>query len=266
MYVGYARRVSVPSTRQSDGLPTRLTQTLLSPRCRLAALLVLLCAAGISMLVYEPQQYVTEGMPAHLSGGLAGVLFTVAYGLCTAAFVPRPVLNVAAGALFGTQAGTVAAVVGTVIGSGLAFGLGRVLGQDALRPLLRARWLTAADRQLSRHGFRSMLFIRLLPGVPFAASNYGAAVSRMGWTAFLTATAVGVVPNTAAYVVAGSHATAPTSPVFLAAFGFIALSGLGGAVLAWRKRALLRGGAPAEPRTAVRETRDTARAERVSRL
>jgi uncharacterized membrane protein YdjX (TVP38/TMEM64 family) len=205
---------------------------------------VLLSAAAISVVVYEPQQYVTGGLPAHLSGGLAGVLFTVSYGLCTAAFVPRPVLNVAAGALFGTQAGTAAAVVGTVIGSGLAFGLGRALGQDALRPMLRKRWLTSADRQLSRHGFRSMLFIRLLPGVPFAASNYGAAVSRMGWTAFLTATALGVVPNTAAYVVAGSHAASPTSPLFLAAFAFIALSGLGGAVLAWRKRALLGGTAP----------------------
>jgi uncharacterized membrane protein YdjX (TVP38/TMEM64 family) len=244
--------VSVPSKRQSDGLPSRLAQTLLSPRCRLAALLVLLSAAAISVVVYEPQQYVTDGLPAHLSGGLAGVLFTVSYGLCTAAFVPRPVLNVAAGALFGTQAGTAAAVVGTVIGSGLAFGLGRLLGQDALRPMLRKRWLTSADRQLSRHGFRSMLFIRLLPGVPFAASNYGAAVSRMGWTAFLTATALGVVPNTAAYVIAGSHAASPTSPLFLAAFAFIALSGLGGAVLAWRKRALLGGSAPADsPSTAA---------------
>jgi uncharacterized membrane protein YdjX (TVP38/TMEM64 family) len=196
------------------------------------------------MLVYEPQRYVTHGLPQNLSGGVAGVLFTIAYGLCTAAFVPRPVLNVAAGAIYGPPAGTISAVIGTVIGSGIAFGLGRMLGQDALRPLLRARWLTAADRQLSYHGFRSMLVIRLLPGVPFAASNYGAAVSRMTWTAFLTATAVGVVPNTAAYVVAGSHAASPTSPVFLAAFGFIALSGLGGAVFAWRKRALLHGATP----------------------
>ena len=235
----------VPATQQ-DGLPTRLTQTLLSPKSRLALLLVLLCAAATAMLLYEPQRFVTDGPPAQLSGGVAGFLFTVAYGLCTAAFVPRPVLNVAAGALFGAEAGTVSALAGTVIGSGIAFGLGRMLGQDALRPLLRARWLVAADKQLSRHGFRSMLVIRLLPGVPFAASNYGAAVSRMSWPAFLTATALGSVPNTAAYVVAGSHATAPTSPVFLAAFGFIALSGLGGAVVAWRKRAMLRGG-PQQP-------------------
>lgn len=202
-----------------------------------------MCAAGISVLVYEPQRMVTQGLPPYLTGGVAGAVFAVAYGLCTAAFVPRPVLNVAAGALFGIEAGTASAVVGTVIGSSIAFGLGRILGQDALRPLLRGRWVNAADRQLSRHGFRSMLVIRLLPGIPFAASNYGAAVTRMTWRAFLTATAVGVVPNTAAYVIAGSHATSPTSPLFLASFGFITLSGLAGVVIAWRKRATLRSAA-----------------------
>jgi uncharacterized membrane protein YdjX (TVP38/TMEM64 family) len=244
-FVSYAPSVPVPA-RQPDGLSARLARTLLSPKSRFAALLVLLSAAAVSMLVCQPQRYVTHGLPEQVSGGLATTVFTVAYGLCTAAFVPRPVLNVAAGALFGSAAGTVAAVVGTVIGSGIAFGLGRMLGQDALRPLLRARWLVAADRQLSRRGFRSMLLIRLLPGVPFAASNYGSAVSEMSWAAFLGATAVGSIPNTAAYVLAGSHAAAPTSPVFLTAFAFIALSGLGGVLIAWRKRALLRGGGPSQ--------------------
>lgn len=50
------------------------------------------------------------------------------------------------------------------------------------------------------------------------------------------ATGLGSVPNTAAYVVAGSEASSPTSPAFLAAMGFIVLTGLGAAVVAWRKR------------------------------
>lgn len=234
----------VPAT-QSDGIPSRLTRTLLSPWSRLALLLVLLCAAATSMLLYEPQRLLADGWPPQVTGGAAVALFGAAYGLCTAAFVPRPVLNIAAGAIFGAQAGTFSATAGTVIGAGIAFGLGRVLGQDALRPLMRARWLAAADRQMSHRGFRAMLIIRLLPGVPFAASNYGAAVSRMRWSAFLGATALGSVPNTAAYVLAGSSAATPTSPVFLASFGFIALSALAGGVVAWRKRAHLRGPAAA---------------------
>ncbi len=164
------------------------------------------------------------------------MLFTVAYGLCTAAFVPRPVLNIAAGALFGAPLGTAASLTGTVLGSAVAFGLGRLLGQDALRPLVRGRWLKAVDRQLSRHGFRSMLAVRLFPGLPFAAMNYCAAVSRMGWLPFLLATAVGSAPNTAAYVIAGSHATSPTSPVFLAAMAFIAVTGIAAVAVAWRRR------------------------------
>ncbi|WP_187363747.1 TVP38/TMEM64 family protein [Streptomyces piniterrae] len=219
-----------------DGLAARCTRVLFSPWSRLSLLLVLLACAAAAMALWQPQRLLTEGWPAQLSGPAATVGFAAAYGACTAAFVPRPILNLAAGALFGSQVGLAAALAGTVLGAGLAFGLGRLLGQEALRPLLRARWLTAADRQLSEHGFRSMLAIRLFPGVPFCAANYCAAVSRMGWFPFLLATALGSVPNTAAYVIAGARASTPTSPVFLLAMGFIALSGLGALIVAWRKR------------------------------
>ncbi|TVL89711.1 TVP38/TMEM64 family protein [Streptomyces sp. SAJ15] len=220
----------------------RCARALLSPWARLGLLIALLVTAGAAVLVWEPQRLIADGWPERLSGGTAVALFALAYGVCTAALVPRPLLNLAAGALFGTQAGLPGAVVGTVLGAGIAFGLGRLLGQDALRPLLRGRWLTAADRQLSRHGFRSMLALRLFPGVPFAAANYCAAVSRMGWLPFLLATGLGSVPNTAAYVIAGSRAATPTSPVFLAALAFIALTGAGALAVAWRKRERLRRG------------------------
>ncbi|GHB13044.1 TVP38/TMEM64 family protein [Streptomyces chryseus] len=227
------------------GFAVRCTRTLLSPWSRLSFLVLMLAAAVTAVLAFEPQRLLSGGWPPQLSGAAAVVLFGVAYGLCTAAFVPRPILNLAAGALFGSQAGLVAAVAGTVVGAGIAFGLGRVLGQDALRPLLRGRALLAADGQLSRHGFRTMLAIRLFPGVPFAAANYCAAISRMGWLPFLLATGIGSIPNTAAYVIAGSSASSPTSPAFLIAMGFIALSGLAAAVVAWRRRHRLRGERPA---------------------
>ncbi|KAF4410589.1 MULTISPECIES: TVP38/TMEM64 family protein [Streptomyces] len=226
----------------SPGLPLRAVQVLLSPWSRLGLLVVLLAAAATTCAVLEPQRLLTAGWPPQISGGAAVVLFAVAYGLCTAALVPRPILNLAAGALFGAQFGLAAAIAGTVFGAGIAFCLGRLLGQEALRPLLRARWLAAADRQLSEHGFRSVLAVRLFPGVPFAAANYCAAVSRMGLLPFLLATGLGSIPNTGAYVIAGSRASTPTSPVFLIAMGFIALSGLAALVVAWRKRGRLRSG------------------------
>ncbi|RSR99559.1 TVP38/TMEM64 family protein [Streptomyces sp. WAC04189] len=223
------------------GFAAHLTRVLLSPWSRLSLLVLLLASAATAVLLFQPQQLLTDGWPPQLGGAAAAVAYAVAYGLCTVAFVPRPLLNLAAGALFGSQLGLASALAGTVLGAGIAFCLGRVLGQEALRPLLRGKWLKAADGQLSRHGFRSMLAARLFPGVPFAAANYCAAVSRMGLLPFLLATALGSIPNTAAYVVAGARASTPTSPAFLIALACIALPGLAGAVVAWRKRHRLRG-------------------------
>ncbi|MFI1017709.1 TVP38/TMEM64 family protein [Streptomyces sp. NPDC020965] len=220
----------------SAGLAVRCTRVLLSPWSRLSLLVLVLASAGALVVLYEPQRLLSDGWPGQLGGVAAVVLYAVAYGACTAAFVPRPLLNLAAGALFGAQAGLVSALAGTVLGAGIAFTLGRLLGQDALRPLLRGRWVKAADTQLSKHGFRSMLAIRIFPGVPFAAANYCAAVSRMGYAPFLLATALGSIPNTAAYVIAGSRAGSPTSPTFLIAMGFIVVTGLISAAVAWRKR------------------------------
>ncbi|URM92179.1 VTT domain-containing protein [Streptomyces sp. MRC013] len=230
-----------PAPRPQAGSAPRFPRLLLSPRSRLSLLVCLLAGAGAAVVAYEPHRLLTDGgWPPQAGGAGAVVLFGIAYGLCTAAFVPRPVLNLASGALFGAQAGLAAAVAGTVLGAGVAFALGRALGRDALRPLLRGRWAEAADGQFGRHGFRSTLAIRLFPGVPFAAANYGAAISRVGYAPFLLGTALGCVPNTAAYVVAGSRAAAPDSPAFLLSAGFIALSVAAGAFTAWRKRHRLR--------------------------
>ncbi len=238
--VGYAPGMLPPAAAPA-GVAARCTRVLLAPRSRLGLLLALLACGAAVTLWWQPQHLLTDARPAQASGATTLVVFALAYGACTAFFVPRPVLNLAAGALFGSQAGLATALAGTMLGAALTFGLGRLLGQDALRPLLRARWLTAADRQLSEHGFRSMVVIRLLPGLPFCAMNYCAAVSRMGWVSYLAATALGSIPNTAAYAVAGARASTPTSPVFLLAMGFIAVSALGALVVAWHKRKALRG-------------------------
>ncbi|MCF4137343.1 VTT domain-containing protein [Streptomyces sp. Tue 6430] len=233
--------VALPAVAPAPtGFTARRARTLFSPWARFSLLITLLAAAASSVLLFEPQRLLSEGWPPQLGGVAAASVFAVAYGLCTVAFVPRPLLNLAAGALFGSQLGAGAALAGTVLGAGLAFGLGRILGQDALRPLLRGRLLKAADGQLSRHGLRSMLAARLFPGVPFWAANYCAAVSRMGWLPFLAATALGSIPNTTAYVVAGASASSPTSPLFLVSMAAIALPAAAGAVVAWRKRHHLR--------------------------
>ncbi|WNI19495.1 TVP38/TMEM64 family protein [Actinacidiphila sp. ITFR-21] len=226
------------------------------PWVRFGLLVVVLAAAVALALALEPQRLLTRGWPLRTSSGPTAVaLFALGYGLATVAFVPRPLLNAAAGALYGIHAGLPAAIAGTVLGAGLAFLLGRFLGRDALRPLLRGRLVLSLDRQLSHHGFRSTLALRLFPGVPFAAANYAAAISRIRLLPFLTATAAGSVANTAAYVVAGSRAASPTSPVFLLALAFLGLTAVAAAAVARRGRTRESGvSAPEGPATPPAES------------
>jgi uncharacterized membrane protein YdjX (TVP38/TMEM64 family) len=235
---------------------------LLSPWGRCLLLVAVLAAAAGSVLAADPERLVTSGWPQQLTGIGAGLAFAVVYTVCTLAFVPKPLLNAAAGLLFGTRFGLPLAVIGTTAGAAAAFALGRGLGRDALRTLLRHRALTAVDGQLSNHGFRSVLLMRLIPGVPFAVANYAAAISRMRLSAFVTATALGVVPNTAAYVVAGSHAASPDSPVFLISMGTIGAMGLGSAATVWRvkRRSRTPAGNGAAPATASAGTASAASA------
>jgi uncharacterized membrane protein YdjX (TVP38/TMEM64 family) len=215
-------------------LAGRVTRAVLSPWGRCALLVAVLAAAGCSTLAWHPRRLLSSGWP-QVPGAGAALVFTAVFAVCTLAFVPKPLLNAAAGALFGVREGLPLAVAGTAVGAYAAFVLGRGLGRDALRTLLRAKALTALDRQLTEHGFRSVLLMRLVPGVPFAVANYAAAVSRTRAWSFASATTLGVVPNTAVYVVAGSRASTPGSPVFLTAVAAIAVTGVVSAVVAWRR-------------------------------
>ncbi|MFF0250692.1 TVP38/TMEM64 family protein [Streptosporangium sandarakinum] len=205
---------AVPGAPMAPPVPSRgAARLLLSPWARLALLVLLVGAAAGAVLLWEPQRSLTSGAGGLASGVWAGPAFVAVYALGTFAFVPKPALSAAAGALFGIAYGLPLAVAGTTAGAVAAFAAARLLGRDALRPLLRGRVLTALDRRLTRHGFGGVLALRLLPGVPFAAVNFGAALSGVRPGPFTAATLLGTVPGNAVYVAAGASASAPASPV-----------------------------------------------------
>ncbi|MFD7451962.1 TVP38/TMEM64 family protein [Kitasatospora sp. NPDC059827] len=211
-----------------------------SPWWRFGLLVVLLGACAGSLLLWSPTDLLSGGLADRLPGYWFAPLFALVYAVGTLAFVPRPALNAVAGLLLGIQQGVLLAVLGTTLGAALAFGLGRGLGREALRPYLRGKVLGALDQRFTDQGFRSVLVLRLLPGLPFQAGNYGAAFSGVRFLPFLLATAIGVVPTTAVYVTAAASADQPGSAAFLVSAGVIALLVLGSLVGAWRAYAARR--------------------------
>ncbi|MGF1427924.1 TVP38/TMEM64 family protein [Kitasatospora sp. LaBMicrA B282] len=209
----------------------KLSGLLRAPWTRPALLVLILAAAAASVLFWDPRR-VADAVPE----AWRAPAFVLLFALGTLAFLPKPALSVAAGVLFGARWGVPVAVLGTTAGAALAFGLGRGLGRDGLRPLLRGRALLALDRGLTEHGFRTVLLLRLVPGIPFQAVNLSAAFSGTGTLPYLTGTALGVLPGTAAYVIAGASAGSPTSPAFLAAGAVILLLTALSLLAAWRAR------------------------------
>jgi uncharacterized membrane protein YdjX (TVP38/TMEM64 family) len=206
-----------------------------SPWARFALLLVVLTVLACSLMFWDPTRMIAAATgPERLPVALA------VYTLGTLTFLPRPALNAAVGLLLGVTEGLAVALAASTLGAALAFLLGRNLGREALRPMLRAKVLSRLDGQLTDRGFRSVLLLRLIPGIPFQAINYGCAFSGVRLRPFTLATAIGIVPATAAYVVFGASAGSPSSPAFLISAGLIAALSLASLVSLVRARAALR--------------------------
>lgn len=115
-------------------------------------------------------------------------------------FFPAMVLAVAGGLAFGPLWGTVYLVIGTVLGAALCFGIARLLGPQRLRRHWPA-WMPLAelDDQAERHGFRTLLILRLAPVLPWDAVSFLAGLSSVRFWPYMAATGLGSVPGAVAF-------------------------------------------------------------------
>ena len=159
------------------------------------------------------------------AGWWAPVLFLVLYGTVTVAPVPRTVLTVAAGVLFGSVLGVLLAVAGTVLAAALAFGLVRLLGARVVERFADHRALVAVRRRLDRSGLLAVASLRLIPALPFSVVNYAAGLSGVRFAPYAAGTLLGILPGTVAVVVLGDAVAGGSPPPAL-----VAVSVVGGAV------------------------------------
>jgi uncharacterized membrane protein YdjX (TVP38/TMEM64 family) len=201
-------------------------------RPTLRALIALAGLVGIGLVVDS------LGLTAHLDahwvdaevrdGGLHGeILFFVAAVLATAVGAPRQFLSFLAGYGFGFLHGTLLIIAATVAGALLAFGYARWLARPALAQRLSDR-LVAADHALSRHTFGSVLAIRLFPVGSNLLTNLLAGLSHARLAPFLIASALGYLPQSAIFALAGSGIeTDPVLRSAVAALLLLASSAIG---------------------------------------
>lgn len=173
-----------------------------------------------------------------VGGDFAPLIAVFGSALLSAAVVPRTLLALAGGAIFGLVSGTTYMLIGVTLGAGLAFAIGRILGRSFVAARSCGRF-AEVERAVHRRGLLAVTIARLIPLVPFGISNYlfGASAVRPG--TFLFGTLLGAAPATVAYAALGA-ATAHGDTAGVAVSGVaVAVLGVGGYIgtfLVWRRR------------------------------
>jgi uncharacterized membrane protein YdjX (TVP38/TMEM64 family) len=166
------------------------------------------------------------GDPSGWLGRGGVVAAAVGVGLLVAdVFLPVPssLVMVTHGALFGIWAGTALSVAGSVGAAALGFALGR-RGSGLLARLVTPAAKGRADALLARYGALAVVVSRPLPLVAETVAILAGA-SPMPWGRLLLSSAVGALPPSLLYALAGATSRAPAGAAAMSAL-VLAVAGL----------------------------------------
>jgi uncharacterized membrane protein YdjX (TVP38/TMEM64 family) len=167
--------------------------------------------------------------------GAAGPPLFVAGGvLLNCLWVPLPVIAGAAGLVFGTAVGTAIGVLVIATAATVQLLIGRRLAGERAELLLGQRG-SAAAAFVARRGFWTVLYVRLVPGLPFNVLNYAAGLSRLRARDVFAGTGLGFAPRTFAYAAVGGSLSRLDSAEARAAIAVGVVMAVVGAVLARRQ-------------------------------
>ncbi|HTR61565.1 MAG TPA: TVP38/TMEM64 family protein [Candidatus Binataceae bacterium] len=169
-----------------------------------------------------------------LAWGVWGpVIYMALYAVGPSFLVPGAVMTIAGGLAFGTLWGSVYSLIGADIGAIVAFGAGRFLGRGFVESVVGKRF-DAMLARIARHGFHIILYLRMVPVIPYNALNLIAGASRIDFRDYLWASVIGMIPGTILFAFLGDALWHPLSPRFFIALLLISISVGCGEI--WRRR------------------------------
>jgi uncharacterized membrane protein YdjX (TVP38/TMEM64 family) len=141
---------------------------------------------------------------------IAPLVFVALHVAFSLLFLPRAILAVAAGLVFGLWSGMLWATVGSLVGALCGFWLVRYLASDMVSLSEWPRFGPVA-RRVEEGGWRAVTTIRLIPVLPHSLTNYLLGLTSLGAADFALGSLLGQAPMTFAFVqfgTAGAHAIA----------------------------------------------------------
>lgn len=137
--------------------------------------LLLVHGTGISRFTPESIRNVVISF-----GWWGPAVYVFMYSIRPLLLFPAIILTLAGGLAFGPWWGTFYVVLGGVLGACLCFMISRLLGREKMiKYVRRFSHLQAFEERMSANGFRTMLFMRVVPIFPYDPVSYLAGLSRI---------------------------------------------------------------------------------------
>ncbi len=130
-------------------------------------------------------------------------IFIVTYCVVTGLSLPgAAILTLAGGFLFGSVWGTVFVNIGATTGATIAFLAARYLLRDWVEQKFGSRLRPIQDG-FAKNAFSYLVTLRLIPLFPFFLVNMVSGLTRISVSAYVAATAIGIIPGSFVYAYAG---------------------------------------------------------------
>ncbi len=178
-----------------------------APLIAIAALMVLVFAMGWHRyLTFETIGTNYDVLKSFIAANLVGalLLYVLLYVAVVALSLPGGlVMTVTGGLLFGWALGATATVVGATVGATLLF----LIAKSSLGEVFAAKagpWLGKLRDGFKENALSYLLFLRLVPVFPFWLVNLAPALLGVPLRTYLIGTAIGIIPGTVAFSVAGA--------------------------------------------------------------
>jgi uncharacterized membrane protein YdjX (TVP38/TMEM64 family) len=142
----------------------------------------------------------------------APVIVVLSYVPAAFVLFPRPLLTLLTVIAFGPWLGFVYSMAGILLSAAATYYAGRILKPSTVKRLAGDNMDDVA-KALKRHGFLSMLAMRIIPAAPFIVEGIIAGALRVKLSDFMLGTFVGMLPGVLATTVFGDQlATALEDP------------------------------------------------------
>jgi uncharacterized membrane protein YdjX (TVP38/TMEM64 family) len=142
-----------------------------------------------------------------LSFGIwAPIIYITFYTLRPLVLFPAGVFSMVGGLAFGPFFGTIYVIIGATISAVVEFLIARISGRGAVAKFMKGK-IVSVDEAIEKHGFKTVLLVRLIPNVSYDIQNYSLGLTKVRFRDYFIATFLGIIPGSFAFVYLGHSLT-----------------------------------------------------------